>query len=117
MDGTAGENPQSKPNKGAKENILVEGQDPRTVTDLAITEDDLLEAREAAATLSLEDVEKVHQTPLLICFYNLNLTILSLLQIMTQAYAQHKQDPNFSVPLLHKIEQFLGKRPPLPSPN
>ncbi|KAH7161464.1 OPT oligopeptide transporter protein-domain-containing protein [Dactylonectria macrodidyma] len=54
--------------------------------DLNVTEDDLLEAKEIAATLSLEDVRKM----------------------MTQVYALHKRDPNFPLSIIEKIEVFIG---------
>lgn len=55
-------------------------------TDLIVTEDDLLEAKEIAATLSLEEVRTM----------------------MTQVYALHKRDPNFPLSIIEKIEVFIG---------
>ncbi|CAM1506483.1 Fc.00g061240.m01.CDS01 [Cosmosporella sp. VM-42] len=54
--------------------------------DFNVTEDDLFEARELAATFSLEDVRRM----------------------MTQVYALHKRDPNFPFPIIQKIEDFIG---------
>ncbi|KAG5799823.1 hypothetical protein H9Q69_001131 [Fusarium xylarioides] len=54
--------------------------------DLDVTQDDLLEAREVASTLSLEDVHN----------------------IIKRVYKLHKRDPNFPLSVIKKIEAFLG---------
>lgn len=55
--------------------------------DVSFTEDDLLEAREAASSMSLEEVIKV----------------------MKSVVKAHEHDPNFPHSLLLRIDAFLGK--------
>ncbi|XWX02244.1 hypothetical protein V2A60_010279 [Cordyceps javanica] len=57
-----------------------------TMKDLNVTDDDLLEAKELAATYSLDDVKR----------------------LMTHVYKIHRRDPNFPASAIDKIEQFLG---------
>ncbi|KAF4959959.1 hypothetical protein FSARC_10590 [Fusarium sarcochroum] len=54
--------------------------------DFDVTQDDLLEAKEVAATLSLEDVRKT----------------------MQKVYKLYKRDPNFPLSVIEKIEVFLS---------
>ncbi|CAF3626617.1 unnamed protein product [Fusarium graminearum] len=68
----------------SQEAYEVEGSFER---DLDVTQDDLLEAREIAATLSLEDVHKT----------------------MSKVYKLHKRDPNFPLSVIQKIEHFLNQ--------
>ncbi|OAA64789.1 Oligopeptide transporter OPT superfamily [Cordyceps fumosorosea ARSEF 2679] len=59
--------------------------DERAEHDLNVTEDDLLEAKELAATFSLEGTR----------------------DLMTQVYKLHRRDPNFPQTILERIEEFL----------
>ncbi|RBR25937.1 uncharacterized protein FIESC28_01210 [Fusarium coffeatum] len=63
--------------------------------DLDVTQDDLLEARETAATLSIEDVHKT----------------------MKKVYKLHKRDPNFPLSVIQKIECFLEQDDVLKHPE
>ncbi|KAF5674560.1 sexual differentiation process isp4 [Fusarium heterosporum] len=63
--------------------------------DLDVTQDDLLEAREVAATLSLEHVHKT----------------------MEKVYKLHKRDPNFPLSVITKIEVFLSQNDVLQHPE
>ncbi|KAF4950191.1 hypothetical protein FGADI_8339 [Fusarium gaditjirri] len=54
--------------------------------DLDVTQDDLLEAREVASTLSLQEV---HRT-------------------MERVYKLHKRDPNFPLSVIKRIEEFMN---------
>ncbi|EXA46879.1 hypothetical protein FOVG_04175 [Fusarium oxysporum f. sp. pisi HDV247] len=54
--------------------------------DLDVTQDDLLEAREVASTLSLEEVHKT----------------------MERVYKLYKRDPNFPLSVIKKIEVFMN---------
>lgn len=54
---------------------------------LTATDDDMLEAKELAATYSLETVH----------------------DMMKQVYKAHRKDPNFPLAVLEKIEDFLSK--------
>ena len=62
---------------------------------LNVTEDDLLEAQEIAASLSLEYVRSS----------------------LTQVYLLHKRDLNFPLDILDKIKAFLGKLESTPLPS
>ncbi|EHK24985.1 uncharacterized protein TRIVIDRAFT_61734 [Trichoderma virens Gv29-8] len=61
------------------------GEDQAAERDLHVTDDDLLEAKELAATYNLEEVRDILNT-----FYRL-----------------HKRDPNFPLDVIEKIEDFL----------
>lgn len=69
--------------------------------DLVITEDELLEARETAASYSLEDVRRV-------CFTSRYINSKLTLQILTLIHNRHKHDLNFPSNLLLRIGDFLG---------
>ncbi|KAH6900541.1 OPT oligopeptide transporter protein-domain-containing protein [Thelonectria olida] len=61
-------------------------QDREKQHDLDVTHDDLLEAKEIAEKLTLEETRKM----------------------MTQVHALHKWDPNFPLSIIEKIELFIG---------
>ncbi|KAL6352776.1 hypothetical protein LRP88_13249 [Fusarium phalaenopsidis] len=63
--------------------------------DLNVTEDDLLEAKEVAATLSLQDVRKM----------------------MNQVYKIYGRDPNFPLVVIEKIEAFIDNEDIFNNPN
>ncbi|KAM3503523.1 hypothetical protein MY11210_008678 [Beauveria gryllotalpidicola] len=79
-----------KPEKVAEEPVfqtqMTETQAHATIKDLNVTDDDLLEAKELAATYSLDDVRR----------------------LMTHVYKIHKRDPNFPARTIDKIGAFLG---------
>ncbi|KAJ6782229.1 hypothetical protein PWT90_08857 [Aphanocladium album] len=63
-----------------------ETQAQATMKDLNVTDDDLLEAKEVAATYSLDDVKR----------------------LMSHVYKIHRRDPNFPATIIEKIEEFLN---------
>ncbi|KAI6779433.1 uncharacterized protein J7T54_005247 [Emericellopsis cladophorae] len=66
---------------------FVEGEGRQAVqSDLVVTEDDLLEAKDLASTFSLDEVR----------------------ELMLNVHKLHKRDPNFPTSVLDKIEDFLG---------
>ncbi|PNP47306.1 hypothetical protein TGAMA5MH_01122 [Trichoderma gamsii] len=71
--------------KESNELPQVTEEDNLAERDLHVTEDDLLEAKELAATYTLEEVRELLNT-----FYKL-----------------HKRDPNFPLDVIEKIEDFL----------
>ena len=56
-------------------------------SDLNVTEEDLTEAKQTAATFSLEDCRK----------------------LMTDVLQRHNNDPNFPFTVLEKMREFLGE--------
>ena len=70
--------------------------------DLNVTEDDLLEAQEVAATLSLQDVRKVRPS------HSVLAGQLLTTQMMNQVYKIYGRDPNFPLTVIEKIEAFIG---------
>lgn len=73
--------------------------------DLDVTADDLLEAKEFAASISLQDLHAVF--PPAQCKLS-RIHSTDLAQIMTRVYKIHQRDPNFPATVLAKIQQLLG---------
>lgn len=95
----------SKEQVAASASPAVEDQNQQELMDgLAVTEDDLLEAREMAAAFSLDQVIKVSD----VSYRESRRATNGPPQMMKQVYSQHRRDPNFPLPTLEKIQKFLG---------
>ena len=79
------------------------------IRDLNVTEDDLIQAREAAKDFTLEETREVYSSSFLHCHSpNFEIDVDSIPQMINNVFQVHGKDPNFPILILDKIQEFLG---------